>query len=154
MSCLKSTAGFRKLYIRLSSKKGSGGVFMAKRGVKKLNFSGGGMNRIGGLFFVLGALIAILGGIVYPGSPNASLSTVLIVLGIIVGLLNVTMKEAQAFLLATASLVVVTALGGAVLGDIAFIGAYVAGVLHSVLTFVVPASIIVALKAVYVLAED
>ena len=127
---------------------------MAKRGVRKLNFSGGGRNRIGGLFFVLGALIAILGGIVYPGTPNAALSTVLIVLGIIVGLLNVTMREAHGFLLATASLVVVTALGGAVLGNIAFVGAYMAGVLHSVMTFVVPASIIVALKAVYVLAED
>jgi len=111
-------------------------------------------NKIGSLFFVIGTIIAIVGGLVYTGGLNTILSSILIALGIVVGLLNITLKETNAFLLATVSLVIITALGGAVLAQIPTIGLYIEGVLLSILTFVIPAGIIVALKSVYSLAED
>jgi len=111
-------------------------------------------NKIGKVLFMLGAGIAIVGGLIYPGGLNLALSVVLIALGMVVGLLNVTVIETKSFLLATVSLVVMSALGGAVLNQVPVIGIYVEGVLLSIMTFILPAGIIVALKLVYRLAED
>ena len=111
-------------------------------------------NKVGSLLFAAGSLIAIVGGLLYPGGLNLPLSTILIALGIVVGLLNVTTKETTAFLLAGVSLVIITSLGGAVLAQIPTIGIYVEGVLLSVLTFVMPAALIVALKSIYTLAQN
>ena len=110
--------------------------------------------KIGTLFFALGAVLAIGGGLVYPGGLNTVLSSILIAFGVMVGLLNVTLVETKVFLLATVSLVVMSALGGAVLSQVPTIGIYVEGVLLSILTFTLPAGIIVALKTIYRLAEN
>jgi len=111
-------------------------------------------NKLGSLFFVIGTGIAIIGGIVYPGGLNPTLSSVLIALGIVVGLMNITLKETSPFLLATVSLVIITSLGGAVLSQIPLIGIFLEGILLSILTFIIPAALIVALKSVYTLAQD
>jgi len=111
-------------------------------------------NKIGKVLFMLGAGIAIVGGLIYPGGLNLTLSVVLIALGMVVGLLNVTVIETKSFLLATVSLVVMGALGGAVLNQVPNIGIYIEGVLLSIMTFILPAGIIVALKLIYRLAED
>lgn len=121
---------------------------------KKMELAKPRQNKAGTVFFVLGAGLAIVGGLIYPGGLNLALSSALIALGVIVGLLNVTVIETKSFLLAAVSLVVMTALGGAVLSQVPVIGIYVEGVLLSILTFVLPAGIIVALKLVYRLAED
>ena len=110
--------------------------------------------NIGSLFFLVGAVVAILGGLIYPGGLNVVLSSVLIALGVIVGFLNITTKETTSFLLATVSLVIMAALGGAVLAQVATIGIYLEGILLSILTFVIPAGIIVALRVVYTLEKD
>ncbi len=111
-------------------------------------------NNLGSLFFVIGAIIAVIGGLFYPGGTNVTLSSVLILLGLVVGLLNVTMVESREFLLAATSLVVITALGGAVLSQVATIGVYLEGILLALLTLIIPAAIIVALKEVIALAEN
>lgn len=111
-------------------------------------------NKLGTIIFVLGAGLAIVGGLIFPGGLNLILSSVLIVLGIFVGMLNISVIETNSFLMAAVSLVVMTALGGAVLAQVPVIGIFVEGVLLSILTFVLPAGIIVALKVVYRLAED
>ncbi|MBI2664399.1 hypothetical protein HYX10_03595 [Candidatus Woesearchaeota archaeon] len=117
---------------------------------------GGGINpgSFGSLAFLFGAVIAIIAGLVSPTSPNPVLTSLLISLGIVVGLLNITTKETSLFILSTVSLVIVSALGGAVLGQVAFVGQYLEGILRSILTFVIPATIIVALKTVAALAEN
>ena len=107
---------------------------------------------LGNLSFLFGAGIAVIAGIIAPGGGTATLTSILIILGIIVGLLNVTRRETGSFLIATVSLVIVSALGGAVLSQIAGIGIYLEGILISILTFVIPATIIVALKSIYSLA--
>ena len=107
---------------------------------------------VGSLLFLVGAIVAVIAGLLSPGSINTTLTSVLIILGVLVGFLNVTTKETSSFLLATVSLVIVTSLGGAVLGQVQVIGAYIEGVLLAILTFVIPAALIVALKSVYSLA--
>jgi hypothetical protein len=44
--------------------------------------------------------------------------------------------------------------GGNVLGQIASIGVYLESIMQAIMTFVIPATIIVALKAIYALAHD
>ena len=123
---------------------------MAKSGVKLV--SGG--NSVGALFFVLGALVAVVSGLAFPGGLNAYLSVVLVVLGVVVALLNITLREVNSFLLAATSLVIMTALGGAVLAQVPVFGAYFKGVMDSVLAFVVSAGIVVAFRMIYRLARD
>ena len=113
----------------------------------------GANNYLGSASFLFGAGIAIITGLIFPGTTSALLTSLLILLGIIVGFLNITTKETNAFLVAAVSLVLVSALGGAVLGPITFVGEYLKSILESILTFVMPATIIVALKAIYSLAE-
>ena len=109
---------------------------------------------VGSWAFVLGVVIALVFGIVGKNSINEIFVSILIVLGLIVGFLNVTHKESTTFLLAAVSLVILAALGGRVMAQVTIIGPYLVGVLNSILMFVVPTTIIVALKAIYSSARD
>jgi len=119
-----------------------------------LSISRGSENKIGSLAFLLGAAIAIVGGVIYRGSENAYFASALIALGLVVGILNVKSNETTRFLMASVSLVIITSLSGVVLGQVALIGEYLEGITLAILTFVVPAGIIVALKSIYELAAD
>lgn len=100
---------------------------------------------IGYWVFLVGIFIAIIAGLVTPRTVNPNIVWVLAVLGLIVGLVNVTLKEEVPFLVA--ALVLITAAG--YLSVIPYIGQTLATILAYVVTFVAPASIVVALKAVY-----
>ena len=109
--------------------------------------------KIGSWAFIIGVVVALVMGIF--GSTGTPVTTsVLIVLGLIVGLLNVTGRETTPFLLASVSLVIVSYMGGPVLNGVAKIGPTLQNVLYAMTTFVIPATIIVALKAIYALAHD
>ncbi len=110
--------------------------------------------KIGSWAFIIGVVIALLVGVFTKGAGNAVTTSVLILLGLIVGFLNVTGRETTPFLLSAVSLVIVLNFGGTVLGDVATIGAYLSGTMHAMMIFVIPATIIVALKAIYALAHD
>jgi hypothetical protein len=112
------------------------------------------LTKVGSWAFIIGVIIAIIVGIFSGGVGSPVTTTVLIVLGLIVGFLNVTGRETTPFLLAALSLVLVSRFGGDVLGGVATIGPYIQGTLGALMTFVVPATIIVALKAIYALAHD
>ena len=109
---------------------------------------------IGSMAFLFGAMIALLTGVLLPGASNVVVTSLLVVLGAIAGFLNVTKKETTPFLIATVSLVIVASLGGDHLKYEIIAGRYLEGVFRSLLTFVIPATIIVALKQVYNLEED
>ena len=113
-------------------------------------------NRLGSLLFLFGAVTAVVIGMIDPGVPYLSppLTSLLIFLGLAVGLLNITREETQLFLIAGVSLVIVSALGGSLLGQVALIGKFLERILISILSFVVPAIIVVALKAIYSLGEN
>jgi len=103
--------------------------------------------------FILGVILALILGIFVP-TGSATLTSILILLGIIVGFLNITDKETKDYLLAAVTLVIITSLGGAVLGNIEIIGPYIVGVFSAIMTFVIPATIIVALKTIYSIAQS
>ncbi len=102
--------------------------------------------QIGEWSFLAGILIAVLVGLV-PGIVAAStVATVLVVLGILVGLINIGTKETADFLIATIALLVAGAAG---LNALPAVGSYVGSILSNIVAFVAPAAVIVALKAVY-----
>lgn len=115
---------------------------------------GNSLQSIGSWAFLLGVIVAIISGALLPDkSATPTVTSFLVLLGTIVGLLNVTTKETSSFLLASVSLVLVTALGGSVVSGVVSIGQYLGSMLDSILVFVVPATIVVALKAIFSLEE-
>ena len=109
--------------------------------------------KVGSWAFIVGVIVALMIGI-FSGVGAPVGTTVLIVLGLIVGLLNVTGRETTPFLLASVSLVIVSTMGGPVLSNVASIGVTLQNILAAITTFVIPSTIIVALKAIYALAHD
>lgn len=103
---------------------------------------------IGSWAFIIGVVIAVLVGLF--GTLSPLWLGILVILGLVVGLLNVTGSESSNFLLAAISLVIVSAFGRNVLSAISFLGS----VLDAIMVLVVPATVIVALKAVYGLARN
>ena len=106
---------------------------------------------VGFWLFLLGIVLSILAGF-WPLGPG--LTSVLIVLGLVVGFLNITSGETTSFLLAVVSLVIVNSFGGNVLGSVQVVGAPLARILNAIVVFVVPATIVVALRAIYSLAHE
>jgi hypothetical protein len=107
------------------------------------------LGMIGFWAFIVGLALALVGGIFFPA--NTIIIIVLIILGLIVGFLNITTKEITLFLVATIALVVVgnvfaplTTLGiGKILGDI----------LSYVATLMAPAAIVAAIKALWAVGK-
>ena len=107
---------------------------------------------VGSWAFILGVIIAILAGLA-AGMLDAItagwITLVLVILGLIVGFLNISDKETSGFLIAAIALM---AVGTANLAVIPSIGMYLASMVQNIAAFVAPAALIVALKAVYNLA--
>ena len=105
-------------------------------------------HRIGHWAFIVGVALAILAGAV-PTWQTVSMVWTLAVLGFIVGLMNITARETTEFLMAAVTLLVVGSVGA-----LPALGLRVTSVLANVVAFVAPAALIVALKALWVLAQD
>jgi hypothetical protein len=109
--------------------------------------------RVGGWAFILGVIIAIIAGLAAGMVDTVTagyITLVLVVLGLIVGMLNVGDKEVQAYLIAAIALM---AVGTANLLAIPYIGMYLALIVQNIAAFVAPAALVVALKAVYNIAR-
>lgn len=117
-------------------KKEGGEVKVAKKG-----------STIGSWAFLIGIILAVLLGAL--GELKPIVITILVVLGIIIGLLNISDEEVQPFLMAGAVLVIVASLGNEVMTSVPILGR----ILNAVLALFVPATMIVALKSVFSLAK-
>lgn len=106
-------------------------------------------NVIGSWAFLVGVVLAIIFGAL-GGVLSETMILILFIIGIIVGLLNVTDKETGPFLIAGTVLVIVSSLGSDVLGKINLLE----GILDAILILFVPATIIVALKSVFSMAKS
>ena|SRR3989338_8046353 len=104
--------------------------------------------------FLIGVILAVIIGLATKGALGSAVAAILVIIGLIVGLLNVTAKESQPFMMAGIILVIVSSFGGDVIGNLAAIGPYLGGALDAMLVLFVPATIIVALKSVFELARD
>jgi hypothetical protein len=106
----------------------------------------GGIRGIVGFWaLIVGLIICLVAGIVSP--QNTAITIVLIVLGVIIGFLNITSKETMLFLLATIALVVVGNAFAVV--TVLDIGKTLGGILAYITTLVAPAATIAAIKALW-----
>ena len=114
-------------------------------------------NKVIAYSFTVGVLIALILGLVSSMfSPNtvAVMTSVLIVMGIIVGFFNITPAEQRDYVFYVAAIVVVVGLGGNNLGQLQMVGPKLVSVLNSILAFIMPSVIIVGIRAVINLAKD
>lgn len=107
------------------------------------------LGEMGHWAFMLGIVVAIVGA--FTGAAYAETVTyILVILGVIVGLLNITEKEVTSFLIAVMALLLAGAAG---LERLPAVGGTLGLILSNIATFVAPAAVIVALKAVYELGK-
>lgn len=105
-------------------------------------------NLLGAWAFLAGVIIAIIVSFITT-SINPTLVIVLAFIGLVVGLLNVGGKEMTTFLLAAVSLVIVADFGTSALGVIP----YLEGLLINLKILFVPATIVVALRALFAVSK-
>ena len=111
-----------------------------------MNFS-----QIGRYLFLAGVLVAVIAGIANLGIPN--LGTILAILGVVVGMLNVSGAESRTFLIAgIAFLATASALNG--LASTLGVGSQVSAIAANLSAFAAPAVLIVALKSLLTTAGD
>lgn len=114
--------------------------------------------KIGNYSFIIGVIIAVVLGLAAPALGEAApwLTSLLIILGLIVGFLNVSGKETKEFLLVAVALVIVAFAGSAsgTLGQVLYIGPYIQGIFDAIMAFVVPATVVVGLKDIWALAQS
>ncbi len=118
------------------------------------------LELIGKIAFVVGVIFAIIGGI-WGGQmepTNRTVIAVLLIAGLLIGLLNVTAKEAPTVLAATAALVLLSIWGNTaafqpILNLSQGLGENAVGVVDAFAILMAPAAIIIAVKAVIATAK-
>ncbi len=103
---------------------------------------------IGSWAFLIGVVLAVVLGII-GGGIGGTWTIVFIVIGLFVGLLNVTDKETAPFLMSGAVIFLASALGKIGVSDIQIL----VNVLNALLVIFIPATVIVAIKNVFNLAR-
>ncbi|MBN1153560.1 hypothetical protein JXB12_01425 [candidate division KSB1 bacterium] len=103
------------------------------------------MDTLGKISFIFGVVVSIIAGFM----THQWIYAILTVLGLLVGLLNISAKEVQTFLLAAVSLVIISALGADQIAGLPVVGLRLGKIYMALLTFVSPAAIIVALRSLY-----
>ena len=106
------------------------------------------MDVLGRWAFLIGVVLAVILGAL--GPVVGSWAMALVVIGIIVGLLNVGDREVMPFLMSGAVLIIAGALGGNLMGNLPYVGS----ILDALLAIFVPATVIVAVKNVFTLARN
>ena len=104
--------------------------------------------KIGSWAFMIGIVLAILAGLM-PAMQTPTVTWVLVILGLIVGFLNITERETVEFLVAAVALLIV---GSA--GSLPALGTIILSVLENIVAFVAPAALVVAIKSIYSLAQE
>ena len=114
--------------------------------------------KVGHYSFIGGVILAVVLGLFSAmlGAAQAWLASLLVVLGLVVGFINVSGKETKEFMMVATVLIIASFAGGASdkLGGVQFIGPYLVGVFTQILAFVVPATIVAGLKDVWDLGQN
>jgi len=110
-------------------------------------------NKWGKWAFIVGVVLALLAGLFPTFLEAGTVALLLVVLGLVVGLLNVQDKESINFLIATIALMAVGTAGVEVI-NLFGLGTLFRNVVLNIGLFVAPAAVVVALKLVYDLAKD
>jgi hypothetical protein len=109
-----------------------------------------GGNQIGSWAFLIGVVIAVLIGLFGNLGTGALMQVILLVLGLVIGALNINAKESKDFLIAATILVIVSNFGAS-----AFIAIpKLASTLSALLMLFVPAAVVVAVRNIAELAKQ
>jgi len=108
---------------------------------------------IGLLAFLVGIILAIVGGIGY--HENSGITLTLVIVGILVGVLNITGKEVLPLLIAAIALIVVGLTKGfAPLDDLGGeAGTKINDIVAYIAIFITPAAILSAVRAIWAVAR-
>ncbi|MBI3334803.1 hypothetical protein HYZ97_04925 [Candidatus Pacearchaeota archaeon] len=104
-------------------------------------------NRLGAWTFLIGALIALVFGLF--GALTSFLAALLVIIGFIVGILNIADDEVEPFLLSGTVLIIAATFGQQAVGILPVFER----ILDSLLLIFIPATIVVAIKNVFSLAR-
>lgn len=112
------------------------------------------LNLIGSWAFLVGVLLALVAGI-FSGLEIYDLTTqpmtiTLLAIGLIVGLLNIKGGESMPFIFSGLALIIASVFGAGITSAVPV----VSSTLASLLVIFVPATIVVAIKNVFVLAKN
>ena len=100
---------------------------------------------IGFLVFAVGLLLALVGGIVAPA--DGTIILVLVILGVIVGFLNIVTREMIALLVATVALIVVGTTGFDPLNELVRgLGTTINEIVYYLARLMAPAAVIAAVR--------
>ncbi|MBU1201878.1 MAG: hypothetical protein KJ583_07625 [Nanoarchaeota archaeon] len=97
--------------------------------------------------FLIGFVLALVFGVI---GVTQVIAWVLVVLGLVVGFLNIADDETQQFLMSGAVLVIVSYMGSQAMSIIPLL----ANVLIAMMLLFIPATVIVAIKSVFALAKN
>jgi len=117
------------------------------------------LQTVGAVAFIIGVLLAVLSSALAAMMPAIAgyLPLALVILGLLVGFLNIGDKEIQAFLVAGIALVIVGIPNGTLLKTLDTVvwplGSALAAMLQAIAVFAAPAVLVVSLKAFYTLAR-
>ena len=116
-----------------------------------------GWVKASGYLFLLGILISVVAGLV-PSIDSAMVTGVLAVIGFIVGLLGIAgvgsidKADVNMFLLAVVALMAAGG-AGAAFENVMYIGSYLMSIVNYIGVLVVPAAVLIALKAIWTAAS-
>ena len=122
---------------------------MAKKKATKKRRKLSGWGIIGAWSFIIGLIVALLMGIFSSTQiPNSTTTIVLLVLGLIVGLLNINDKEIMPFLIAGIAFMLAATISTVVPFP------WIPRVMANIAVFILPAVVVGSFKAIYILAKD
>lgn len=104
------------------------------------------LDVIGKWAFIIGLVLAVIAGLIQKLIPIPQLALILVILGIIVGFLNITEKNVIKLLVA---IIALTSVGGAAVSAIPTINTYLSAILQNVIAFAGGTGLVVAIKAIY-----
>ncbi len=116
---------------------------------KKVDWS---PNLIGKGSFLVGIFLAMVLGLGFSGAYQKEVLWTVFLLGIVVGILNITVEEIYGFLAGGTVLVLLSFLGIQV-GIFDMVAPVITNILKGILTLFVPATMIVAIKTVFAYAQ-
>ena len=119
---------------------------MAKKKTAKKSFS----PAIGHYAFLAGLIIAIIVGLIPALRGDLSI-WIMMALGLIVGLLNITAEEVNSFLIAAVALIIASSASAL---SLSVIWTGLTSILGNVIIFIAPAAIIVSIKSIIALAKE
>ncbi|PIN86903.1 hypothetical protein COV19_02755 [Candidatus Woesearchaeota archaeon CG10_big_fil_rev_8_21_14_0_10_44_13] len=118
------------------------------------------MRKVGHYSFLVGLLLALVLAL-FSTALNSDVTSImmlgLVILGVLVGFLNITAKEVTEFLVAAIALIVMASISQSLVVIDMYItglGTLMQSTLSFIAVFVAPAALIVAIKAIIKLAEE